>query len=86
MCLLQTAFLPAAHRVAVIDTGTLDSRKTGFQGLRVSKLGSPVSENVFKQCLKIISTKALFQPVKDQPYSPPLCYGSSGMQETAFLL
>ena len=57
MCLLQSAFLPTAHRVAVIDTGTLDPCKTGFQGFRISKLGSPVSENVFKRCLKIISTK-----------------------------
>ena len=31
MRLLQTAFLPAAHRVAVIDTGTLDPCKPGFQ-------------------------------------------------------
>lgn len=49
MRLLQTAFLPAAHRVAVIDAGTLDSRESGFQRLRVAKLRSPVRQNVFKQ-------------------------------------
>lgn len=69
MRLLQTAFLPAAHRVAVIDTGTLDPCKPGFQRFGITKLRAPVGKNVFKQCLKIISTKALFQPVKDKPYS-----------------
>ena len=60
MRLLQTAFLPAAHRVAVIDTGTLDPCKPGFQRFGITKLRAPVGKNVFKQCLKIISTKGSF--------------------------
>lgn len=70
MRLLQTAFLPAAHRVAVIDTGTLDPCKPGFQRFGITKLRAPVGKNVFKQCLKIISTKALSSRSKTSLTAP----------------
>ena len=41
VCLLQSALLPALHRVTVINAGTLYSVYTGLQSIRVTKFRAP---------------------------------------------
>ena len=66
VCLLQSAFLPALHRVTVINAGTLYSVYTGLQSIRVTEFSAPVRQNIFKHGNEFKSSHTLFQTVKNK--------------------
>ena len=66
MCLFNTAFLSATHRVTVVDTGSLNAVHAGFKGVRISELRAAVGEDVFEYGIEFEGSHTFFQAVKHE--------------------
>ena len=78
MRLFQPAFLPALHRITIINTGTLYSGHAGFQSIRITEFGAAVSQDVFKHRCELVGALTLCQTKKNQTDS---AFGSAVHQE-----
>ena len=65
----HTAFLATSHRVTEVDAGSLNAVSSGFKGQRIPEFAATVSKDIFKEHVEHVSPEAVFQTVKDKPYS-----------------
>ena len=70
MGLFYTAFLPAAHRVTIINAGAFYPVDAFFERAWIAKLRTPVCQQGTEKGKEVISAQFLFQTVKDQSDSP----------------
>ena len=73
VCLFQTAFLPALHRITIIDAGTLYSCYTGFQSIGITEFRATVCQDIFEYRSEQRRSHTLFQAVKTR-HTAPLVY------------
>ena len=78
MRLFQPALLPALHRIAIINAGTLYSGHAGFQSIRITEFGAAVSQNAFKNRGELVGAHTLFQTIKNKTDS---AFGAAVHQE-----
>ena len=78
MRLFQPAFLPALHRITIINAGTLYSGHAGSQSIRITEFGAVVSQNVFKHRGELVGVHTLFQTILNKTDS---AFGEAVHQE-----
>lgn len=64
VCVFNTAFLSASHRVTVEDAGAFFSVYVGFQRVWVTEFRTPVCKDGMEQKMEI-GIQTVFKPVKD---------------------
>lgn len=64
MRLFQPAFLPALHRITIINAGTLYSGHSDFQRIQITEFGAAVSQDVFKHRGELVDAHTPFQTIK----------------------
>ena len=65
----HTAFLATSHWIAEVDAGSLNAVSSGFKGQRIPEFTTAVGKDIFKDHVEHVSPEAVFQTVKDKPYS-----------------
>ena len=84
VCLLQSALLPALHRVTVINAGTLYSVYTGLQSIRVTK-SEPRSVRIYSNTEANSKVPIRFSRRSKQDGQRLSCIGSSERRGRASL-
>lgn len=69
MYVFHPSLLAAPHRIAVIDTCSLETVAAGFQSIRIAELPAAVGQDRFKDDIEGHRTEAVFNTVKDCPDS-----------------
>ena len=69
VCLFNTAFLPAAHGITVINTHASGPVYTGLQPVGIVKFTAPVGKTDSEYGLELISAQCAFQPVNGRSHS-----------------
>lgn len=62
--IFNTAFLPAAHGITIVNMRTFFPIYSGFQRFRAAELRAPVCQNCMEQEMEI-GIQAVFEPVKN---------------------